>query len=1595
MRLLVLGMLCVASITHAAHREFQMGDTVVFGLDPAWSAGSEFDKAFDGDANTFYDYAYSGHESYVGFDGGNASIPVEIRFTARKGYSERMVGGEFQGSNQSATTGFETIHTVNSDPGESEQVVSVGTGEAYRYYRYLAPTGSYGNIAEFSMVAEEVSGAEPLPQAPEGFRSAEVNGQTVFGLDPAWRSGREFENAFDGNSGTFYDYKYGDRESFIGFDYGQAAIPVRIHFTPRDKYTNRMIGGRFQGSNESPYSGYETLYEITSKPGETAQVVELNTNGTYRYFRYLAPDGSYGNIADFSMDLELPVTDEPTEPEEPPEAEEPPVVEEPEEPTPTPEPVVFPEGYRESMVAGTLVFGLDPAWIGGREFEMAFDGDGNTFYDFKHGDRETFIGFDAVEAIVPEQIIFQARAKYAGRMIGGRFEGSNQSPVSGYETLYTVNDNPSESEQSVPLETDQAYRYFRYVAPLGSYGNIAKFAVSGNAPAVEEPVVEKPTPEPTPAPEPTPEPDPEFVSGAELNFTLEAAGQTSAAVYDESNRLVRTLLTGAELEAGDHTLIWDGLDRDGDPVPAGDFTLKVLQAEGLCAEYITSLGINPGTTAYDTWLGTDGGVTAVAADASGLYLVAQNSETAPTILKQSLDGTQRLWTHDEDVVRGAWQGGISLASDGSNRVYLLQQNAYLQVLDSATGRVVSSWDVLPSHIERTEFIYFHRIGDMAKADLAASAGAIVLSLYDENRVSWLNSNNGSILSSVSVPHPLGVTVSPAGTVYVISEGKVLSVQSGGEVKAVVTAGLKQPARIDYDRTNDTLLVSDGFEGSQIKRFDLGGNRVATYGKSGGRDFGTYVNTDFYGVTDVTTDGAGGFVVAEPRTPPRRVAHFDLKGAVVNEWFGGQDYYAYAVPDPRDPTRVWFFTGDGLVLASLDLELKEWSVLETWVPDYLAGGLINRFYGFAGHWEIVYSGNRRYLVGQGSPQVLRHSDGDLKAVSISSKDARQLDLVEDIMGEPRPGWARSFVWSDADGDGLPQRAEIYYSGALSQVPHVGKVNDDFSLVSHTRSETGLTIHKIKPEWGPHGPHYPVSDFENRLIDVASVDLGGRPESRGTGSYADSDGNVYGFYNMAPERHGVFWPTDWASHSRFVKFDADGNQLWSVGRHAYEGGLAGQYDTAYVPSPSGQFHVLAKVIGELDNNAVILSDRVENLSMIWTEDGLYAGTIFDRRADDGLPESVYTWFLTEEGEAAITTTDNASGGKFIQYPDGTALWFVQGRNSVPVYKVTGWEDWSRQEYRFSTTSESPVAAGEGSGLIAQYFAGPIIDSPDATRIETQVWHGLEHGHSERHDVVDGRWGAIYNWTRGSDVLGQQSDFSVRWVGEIEAPLTEEFIFSIYARGFARLWVDGKPVISSWNGVTPRSNSEPIQLKAGQRYAVQLEYAANASHPAISLNWESDSLDRTRVPEKYLYPTPPSQVHRVGRSAFEPINGASFELESGDMQDWLTGVYHVSGQRQLGFGKSGAYLGYQNIDFGAGADQLNFTAMGRDAGGVLHPVTLSFRLDSPTGPTIANVVLTDALEDHVANIPEVSGMHDIYVVNTTAQEAHFIDFWWLSFE
>ena len=97
----------------------------------------------------------------------------------------------------------------------------------------------------------------------------------------------------------FILHKNGNIESIIADSTNFQKVTLR-----RKYYSNynvaemqqRILKGMIQASNYSDFSGCDTIYTINNL--EFPDQIELVTNKSYRYWRYMSPNGSYGSIAE-------------------------------------------------------------------------------------------------------------------------------------------------------------------------------------------------------------------------------------------------------------------------------------------------------------------------------------------------------------------------------------------------------------------------------------------------------------------------------------------------------------------------------------------------------------------------------------------------------------------------------------------------------------------------------------------------------------------------------------------------------------------------------------------------------------------------------------------------------------------------------------------------------------------------------------------------------------------------------------------------------------------------------------------------------------------------------------------------------------------------------------------------------------------------------------------------------------------------------------------------------------------------------------------------------------------------------------------------
>ena len=113
----------------------------------------------------------------------------------------------------------------------------------------------------------------------------------IFGTFPSWSPDREFDKAFDERLDTFVDTLLKSGHTGIDLGAGNEVAVTRIRFYPRKKYTYRLVGCKFQGSND--FNNWTDIHTISEAPAQQWVDLDLSSNtNAYRYYRFYAPSGN-------------------------------------------------------------------------------------------------------------------------------------------------------------------------------------------------------------------------------------------------------------------------------------------------------------------------------------------------------------------------------------------------------------------------------------------------------------------------------------------------------------------------------------------------------------------------------------------------------------------------------------------------------------------------------------------------------------------------------------------------------------------------------------------------------------------------------------------------------------------------------------------------------------------------------------------------------------------------------------------------------------------------------------------------------------------------------------------------------------------------------------------------------------------------------------------------------------------------------------------------------------------------------------------------------------------------------------------------------
>jgi len=144
---------------------------------------------------------------------------------------------------------------------------------------------------------------------------------------------------------------------------------------------------------------------------------------------------------------------------------------------------------------------------------------------------------------------------------------------------------------------------------------------------------------------------------------------------------------------------------------------------------------------------------------------------------------------------------------------------------------------------------------------------------------------------------------------------------------------------------------------------------------------------------------------------------------------------------------------------------------------------------------------------------------------------------------------------------------------------------------------------------------------------------------------------------------------------------------------------------------------------------------------------------------------------------------------------------------------------------------ASASAGRGLLAEYFDGPDFTRIKGTQVDAAV--NFDWGNGRPHPEV------------------HQDSFSVRWTGWVQPLHSETYTFTTLTDDGARLWVDGRRLVNTWQEQSATEQSGRISLAAGRRYRIKMEYYDDSSDAVAKLLWSSPSQRKEIIPKTQLYP------------------------------------------------------------------------------------------------------------------------------------------------
>ena len=172
-------------------------------------------------------------------------------------------------------------------------------------------------------------------------------------------------------------------------------------------------------------------------------------------------------------------------------------------------------------------------------------------------------------------------------------------------------------------------------------------------------------------------------------------------------------------------------------------------------------------------------------------------------------------------------------------------------------------------------------------------------------------------------------------------------------------------------------------------------------------------------------------------------------------------------------------------------------------------------------------------------------------------------------------------------------------------------------------------------------------------------------------------------------------------------------------------------------------------------------------------------------------------------------------------------------------------SGSNFPVGTTTNTFVATDNSGNTSTHSFNVVVVDNeaPSVSQLTAEYYDGKSFNTYKESLLVDE---INYSWGSGapeSSLVGT-NNFSIRFLGTVQAPQTGVYTFYTTSDDGVRLWVNGISVVNNWTNHGTTVNTGTISLTAGEVVPLKLEFFENGGAAVIKLEWSGPGLSKQFV-------------------------------------------------------------------------------------------------------------------------------------------------------